>query len=127
MKGFGGIQSFFRRIWARLIQIGALSREIAAGFFADNCLSMAAAIAYFALLSTIPLLLLGASALGFFLGSSQEAFWEIVTVFKRFFPRTTVGEIEALLRPLIQKKAIAGGVGLFLLLWVAIAVFETIQ
>lgn len=127
MKGIGSLQAFLQWISARLIRIRVLSREIAAGFLADDGLLRAAAIAYFALLSTIPLLLLGASALGSFLGSSQEAFRQIVTIFKRFFPKATVGEIEALLRPLIQKKAIAGGIGLLFLLGVAIAVFKTIQ
>lgn len=127
MRGIVGIRIFVRRMSARLIQIGVLFREIAAGFIADDCLLMAAAIAFFALLSTIPLLLLGTSALGFFLGSSEEAFGQIVMAFKRFFPRATVREIEGILRPLVEKKAIAGGLGLTFLLWGAIAVFETIQ
>lgn len=88
---------------------------------------MAAAISFFALLSLMPLFLLAASTMGFFLGSSEEAFRQIVTAVKRFFPRATARDIEKLLLPLVQKKAIAGGLGLLLLGWVAFGLFEAVE
>jgi len=87
---------------------------------------MAAAISFFALLSLFPLFLLAASAIGFFLGSSEDAFGQIVTAVKRFFPRATARDIERLLLPLVEKKTIAGGLGLLFLGWVAFALFEAV-
>jgi membrane protein len=88
---------------------------------------MAAAISFFALLSLIPLFLLAASTTGFFLGSSKGTFGQVVTAVKRFFPRATAGDIERLLLPLVEKKAIAGSLGLLFLGWVAFGLFEAVE
>jgi len=84
----------------------------------------AAAIAFYAVLGSIPLLLLGVSVLGYFLGSSQQAVNEVMGVARRAIPRATGPEVEAFIRSLIESRHITGVLGIGSLLWIAMGVFD---
>lgn len=92
----------------------------------NDILLMAAGIAFYWLLGIVPLLLLGTSATGYLLGSSDRAVDEVVQAARRLIPRSAVGDIEEFLRALIQSRHVTGVVGLGFLLWVAMGVFEAI-
>lgn len=96
-------------------------------FLNDNCSLMAAAIAFYGLLSVIPLLLLGLAALGFFLGSSEEAVGRILEVTYEFLPPEGLEKVDQALTSLIEKRTLAGGLGLLSLLWVGHGTFEAIE
>lgn len=87
---------------------------------------MAAAIAFYWLLALIPLLLLGTSAVGYFLGSSDRAVDEVLRGTRRMMPRATGREVEEFLRTIIQSRRITGVLGIGFLLWVSMGVFEII-
>ncbi len=87
---------------------------------------MAAAIAFYWLLALIPLLLLGTSAVGFFLGSSERAVDEVIGFVRRLIPRATGHSLEDFLRTLIHSRHVTGVLGIGFLLWVSMGVFEII-
>jgi membrane protein len=91
-----------------------------------DLMMMAAAIAFYWLLAFIPLLLLGTSATGYLLGSSDRAVDEVMAAARRLIPRATGSEVEEFLRTLIQSRHVTGGLGLGFLLWVSMGVFEII-
>jgi len=91
-----------------------------------DLMMMAAAIAFYWLLALIPLLLLGTSAIGYLLGSSDRAVDEVMSAARRVIPRATGGDVEDFLRHLIQSRHITGILGVGFLLWVAMGVFEMI-
>ena len=87
---------------------------------------MAAAIAFYWLLGLIPLLLLGTSAVGYLLGSSDRAVDDVMAAALRLLPRATGPEVEHFLRALIRSRHVTGSLGLGTLLWVAMGAFEII-
>ncbi len=58
-----------------------------------NFMMMAAAIAFFWLLTLIPSLLLGSSAVGYFLGSSDDAVDAVMAAAQRLIPQATGTEV----------------------------------
>jgi membrane protein len=111
--------------WRARRQPGIL-RRAAALFRAHDLLMMGAGIAFFFTLALIPLLLLSTSALGFALGSPQQATVHIVTAVRRIAPGVTTAQIEAVLRSLVEGRAVAGWLGLLSFLWVGSGAFEAI-
>ncbi len=91
-----------------------------------DLMMMAAAIAFYWLLGIIPLLLLGTSATGYLLGSSERAVDEVMQVARRLIPRSTIPEVQEFLGTLIRNRHVTGVLGLGFLLWVAMGVFEAI-
>jgi membrane protein len=110
-----------RRSWP-----GRVLREIIRRLREHDLMMMAAAIAFYWLLAFIPLLLLGTSALGFFLGSSDRALDEIMSAARRVLPRGAGPDFEVFLRSVIRSRHITGVVGAGVLVWVAMGVFEII-
>lgn len=110
-----------RRGWLRRMG-GEFFRRISEHDF----MMMAAAIAFYMLLAFIPLLLLGTSGIGYFLGSSDRAVDEVMRAAGRMIPRATAPEVEGFLRSLIQSRHVAGLLGIGTLLWIAMGVFEMI-
>jgi membrane protein len=91
-----------------------------------DLMMMAAAIAFYWLLALIPLLLLGTSAVGYLLGSSDRAVDVVMGAARRLIPRATARDVEVFLRSLIQSRHITGVLGIGFLLWVSMGVFEMI-
>src|SRR6266567_4584436 len=94
-------------------------------FFADRGPHLAAMIAYFALLSFVPLLFLTVSLLGL-AGRPDESSY-LVTELKRAFPGSSVASIVHTVRE-IQKHATALGiVGGAALLWTSLSLFSVLE
>jgi membrane protein len=110
-----------QRGWLRRVS-GELIRRLRD----HHVMMMAAAIAFYWLLAFIPLVLLGTSAVGYFLGSSDRAVDEVMTAGRRLIPRATGPEVEDFLRTLIQSRHVTGGLGIAFLVWVGMGVFEII-
>lgn len=110
-----------RRGWLRRV-----SGEVIRRLREHDLMMMAAAIAFYWLLALIPLLLLGTSAVGFLLGSSDRAVDEVMGAARRVIPRATARDVDDFLRSLIQSRHVTGVLGIGFLLWVAMGVFEVI-
>ena len=94
-------------------------------FFADRGTHLAAMVAYFALLSFVPVIFLALALFG--LTHRVEAGDFFVRELKRTFPATSVNSIKALVRN-VQDNAttlgIIGGVGL---LWSSVSLFSALE
>ena len=110
-----------RKGWLR--RVGG---EIARRLREHDLMMMAAAIAFYWLLAFIPLLLLGTSAIGYLLGSSDRAVDEVMAAARRAIPRATSRDVEVFLRTLIQSRHVTGVLGIGFLLWVSMGVFGII-
>jgi membrane protein len=106
--------------------LGRVLREIVRRLREQDLMMMAAAIAFYWLLAFIPLLLLGTSAVGFFLGSSDRALDEIMAAARRVLPRGAGPDLEVFLRSVIHSRHVTGIIGAGVLVWVAMGVFEII-
>jgi len=86
-----------------------------ARFFAESGFFLAAGLAFFFLVTVIPLLLLGASTLGFVL-SSEEASREVVAQVTRNFP-VYRREITAAILRIVDTRAVSGIAGTLMLIF----------
>jgi membrane protein len=94
-------------------------------FFADRGPHLAAMIAYFALLSFVPLLFLTISLLGLS-GRADESSY-LVTELKRAFPRSSVSSIVHTVDE-VQRHATALGIlGGATLLWASLSLFSVLE
>ncbi|HSC69717.1 MAG TPA: YihY/virulence factor BrkB family protein [Candidatus Methylomirabilis sp.] len=107
--------------WVRRVSGGIVRR-----LREHDLMMMAAAIAFYWLLAFIPLLLLGTSAIGYVLGSSDRAVDEVMAAARRVIPRATASDVAEFLRTLIKSRHVTGVLGIGLLLWVSMGVFEII-
>lgn len=87
--------------------------------------TMAAAIAYYWVLALIPLLLLGAAAMGYAAGGAGVD--QLAVMIRRFIPQATAAQVETALRTLVLKRKAAGGLGLLSLIWIASAAFDVVS
>lgn len=86
---------------------------------------MAAAIAYYWVLALIPLLLLGAAALGYVAGGAGVD--QLAAMIRRFIPQATAAQVGDALRTLVLRRKVAGGLGVLSLVWIASAAFDVIS
>ena len=100
-------------------------RSLIAKFFADRGTHLAAMIAYFALLSFVPLTFLALSLLGFAGRADESSF--LVKELKRDFPGTSVSEIAELVRKVQHNAATLGIVGAAFLLWSSLSLFSVLE
>ncbi|HSB70028.1 MAG TPA: YihY/virulence factor BrkB family protein [Candidatus Methylomirabilis sp.] len=91
-----------------------------------DLMMMAAAIAFYWLLGLIPLLLLGTSAVGYLLGSSDRAVDDVMAAVSRLMPRATGPEVTQFLQGLIRSRRVTGALGIGILSWAAMGAFEII-
>ncbi|MFI5338726.1 MAG: YihY/virulence factor BrkB family protein [Candidatus Methylomirabilales bacterium] len=110
-----------QRAW--LWRVGA---EIVHRLREHDLMMMAAAIAFYWLLSLIPLLLLGTSAVGYLLGSSDRAVDDVMAAAFRLAPRATGPEVSKFLSALIRSRHATGILGIGALLGVAMGGFDII-
>jgi membrane protein len=96
-----------------------------AKFFRDRGPHLAAMIAYFALLSFVPLTFLALSLLGL-AGRPGESSY-LVTELKRIFPGTPVSSIVNAVRAVQRNAATLGIVGGIFLLWTSISFFSVLE
>jgi membrane protein len=100
-------------------------RRLVQKFFADRGSHLAAMIAYFALLSFVPLTFLALSLLAFTGQASESSF--LVREIKQALPETPIEDIVRLVRTVQNNAAALGLVGAALLLWTALSLFSALE
>ena len=94
-------------------------------FFADRGTHLAAMVAYFALLSFVPLIFLALSLLG--LAQRADASDFLVRELQRAFPGTSVGSIITLVHKVQDNAAALGIIGGVALLWSSLSLFSALE
>src|SRR4051794_30325480 len=100
-------------------------RSIAAKFFADRGTHLAAMIAYFALLSFVPLLFLALSLLGLAGRFDESSF--LIHELERAFPGTSLDTILSAVHSIQRNSATLGIVGGAFLLWSSLSLFSVLE
>src|SRR5690242_2239121 len=100
-------------------------REVFSKFFADRGTHLAAMIAYFALLSFVPLLFIALALLGLF-GRADESSY-LVTELKRALPGSSVSSIVTVVRTIQRNATTLGIVGGAALLWTSLSLFSVLE
>ncbi|MDX6440308.1 MAG: rane protein [Gaiellaceae bacterium] len=100
-------------------------RAIAAKFFADRGTHLAAMVAYFALLSFVPLVFLSLALLGLVHRADASDF--LVRELGRAFPTTSVKSIVTLVHRVQDNAATLGIVGGVALLWSSTSLFSALE
>jgi membrane protein len=98
---------------------------VARKFFADRGTHLAAMIAYFALLSFVPLLLLSLALLGLVHQADQGSFF--VRQLEKTFPSTSLDSILRAVRAIQENAAALGAVGGGFLLWSSLSFFSVLE
>jgi YihY family inner membrane protein len=100
-------------------------RAVLAKFFADRGTHLAAMIAYFALLSFVPLLFLALALLGLAHQADEGSFF--VRELARVFPSASVDEILRRVRQIQSNARTLGIVGGAFLLWSSLSFFSVLE
>ncbi len=113
------ILQFFKKIY-QVLKTAVLE------FFADDGLNLSASLAFFAILSVIPISMILISVVGHYIGQSEELFGEISGWVMRTVPMVQPDFIE-FLRTLVDKKLTSGWIGTLFLFFVAHFLFTDIE
>src|SRR6202521_3147259 len=100
-------------------------RVVLSKFFADRGTHLAAMIAYFALLSFVPLLLLSLALLGLAHQANQNSFF--VRELQRDFPSTSLDSILHAIRQIQANATALGLIGGGFLLWSSLSFFSVLE
>ena len=100
-------------------------RELFAKFFNDRGTHLAAMIAYFALLSFVPLLFLALALLGLFGRADESSF--LVTELNKTFPETSVDSIVRVVEQIQDNATALGIVGGVFVLWGSLSLFSVLE
>jgi membrane protein len=100
-------------------------RVLFAKFFADRGTHLAAMIAYFALLSFVPLVFLALALLGLFGRVEESSF--LGTELNKTFPETSVEGIVRLVEEIQDNAAALGIVGGVFVLWTSLSLFSVLE
>jgi membrane protein len=100
-------------------------RALVAKFFADRGTHLAAMVAYFALLSFVPLVFLSLSLLGFVHRADASDF--LVKELSRAFPTSSLASILTLVHRVQDNAATLGIVGGVALLWSSLSLFSALE
>src|SRR3954462_10889219 len=100
-------------------------RSIAAKFFADRGTHLAAMIAYFALLSFVPLLFLALSLLGLAGRFDESSF--LIHELERAFPGASLDTILNAVKSIQDNSTALGIVGAAFLLWSSLSLFSVLE
>ena len=100
-------------------------RRVLSKFFADRGTHLAAMIAYFALLSFVPLLFLALALLGLVHQANQSSFF--VRELSKTFPSTSVHSILNAVRAIQANATALGIVGGAFLLWTSLSFFSVLE
>jgi YihY family inner membrane protein len=110
-----------RRLQRALDSTAALTAK----YFADRATHLAAMIAYFALLSLVPLVFLALALLGF-AGRADESSY-LVTELGKIFPTVQISSIVRLVGSIQSNAAALGIVGGFFLVWTSLSLFSVLE
>src|SRR2546423_7812580 len=100
-------------------------RRLVQKFFEDRGTHLAAMIAYFALLSFVPLSFLALALLGLYGRGDESSF--LVTEIKHALPGAPVGDVVKLVRAVQRNAATLGIIGGAALLWTALSLFSVLE
>jgi len=100
-------------------------RKLFQKFFADRGTHLAAMIAYFALLSLVPMLFLALALLGFAHRQSESS--NLVHALTNIFPSTSVNSIEKAVNSIHDNAAALGVIGAVVLLWSSLSLFSVLE
>jgi len=100
-------------------------RETFAKFFADRGTHLAAMIAYFALLSFVPLLFLALALLGLSGRANESSYF--VTELQKIFPGASISSIVTVIRTIQQNATSLGIIGGGFLLWSSLSLFSVLE
>ncbi len=100
-------------------------RQLPRKFFADRGTHLAAMVAYFALLSFVPLIFLALSLFGLVHRANAGSFF--VDELKRTFPGTSLDSIVKLVRHVQDHAAALGIIGGVGLLWSSLSLFSALE
>ena len=100
-------------------------RQVVSKFFADRGTHLAAMIAYFALLSFVPLLFLALALLGLVHQADEGSFF--VRELSKTFPSTSVDSILRAVRGIQANATTLGIVGGAFLLWSSLSFFSVLE
>src|SRR6201987_5592852 len=100
-------------------------RALVAKFFADRVTHLAAMVAYFALLSFVPLVFLSLALLGLAHRADESDF--LVRELSRAFPTTSLKSILTLVHRVQDNAATLGIVGGVALLWSSLSLFSALE
>ena len=100
-------------------------RRVLSKFFADRGTHLAAMIAYFALLSFVPLLFLALALLGLVHQADEGSFF--VRELSKTFPNTSLNSILRAVRAIQENSAALGIVGGAFLLWSSLSLFSVLE
>jgi membrane protein len=100
-------------------------RDLARKFFADRGTHLAAMIAYFALLSFVPLTFLSLALLGLTGRADESSF--LVKEIKKTLPGTPIDQIINLVHTVQDNAAALGIVGGAALLWTSLSLFSVLE
>jgi membrane protein len=100
-------------------------RTVLSKFFADRGTHLAAMIAYFALLSFVPLLLLSLALLGLEGQATPHSFF--VRELEKDFPSASLNSILNAIRQIQANSATLGVVGALFLLWTSLSFFSVLE
>jgi membrane protein len=100
-------------------------RTVLTKFFSDRGTHLAAMIAYFALLSFVPLLFLALALLGLVHQANEHSFF--VRELSKTFPSTSVTSILRAVRSIQSNATTLGIVGAAFLLWSALSFFSVLE
>jgi membrane protein len=96
-----------------------------AKFFADRGPHLAAMIAYFALLSLVPLIFLALALLGLF-GRADESTY-LVTELNNVLPAASISQIVRVVNQIRDNAATLGLIGVVFLLWTSLSLFSVLE
>ena len=101
-------------------------RDAGAKFYADGCPTLAAAVAFYALLSLIPVLFLLIAIFGYVVGSSQESVRAVLASFREFIPHLS-DDITRNLESVVGNRGRISWLGLASLVIAAGLVFQATE
>jgi membrane protein len=100
-------------------------REVFSKFFADRGTHLAAMIAYFALLSFVPLLFLALALLGFAGRADESSF--LVTELNKAFPTSSIEGILHVVRSVQTHATALGIIGGLFIGWTSLSLFSVLE
>lgn len=100
-------------------------REPLSKFYADRGPHLAAMIAYFALLSLVPLVFLALAMLGLFGRVDEETY--LVTELKRVLPSASISQIVNVISQIQENATVLGLIGGIFLLWTSLSLFSVLE
>jgi membrane protein len=109
----------------RLSDVRLRKRAVVAKFFADRGTHLAAMVAYFALLSFVPLVFLSLSLLGLVHRADASDF--LVKELSRAFPTSSLQSIVTLVHRVQDNAATLGIIGGVALLWSSLSLFSALE